>query len=151
MSVAAACCCVEARWGIAITLDMWYLLTTPLSKGATNMLIVIIVVVNIILCFADTLTLVMLLAAKNREETTDEPVEMESDLRPIPRKLGAADEEVGLGATCVICLSDFAIEEEVVQLPCSHTFHSECIGKWLARSRHCPLRCPQVAWPQQRA
>ena len=29
----------------------------------------------------------------------------------------------------------------------SHVFHCECITAWLQRSRHCPMRCPELARP----
>merc|ERR1712151_343862 len=48
---------------------------------------------------------------------------------------------------CIICLGDFIDGDEVVQLPCNHTFHTECIGHWLVKSHRCPLRCPQFVLP----
>jgi len=146
--------CPEVRWGMAITLDMWYLLTTPLNKGLAEMPYIILLVANIILCFVDTLTLIMMLAVKNGEELAEQAAELpENAVRPRPVKMGNAveDEDEDAAAkfdpTCIICLSDFGPEDEIVQLPCSHAFHTECIGKWLSRSRHCPLRCPQVVLP----
>uniref|UniRef100_A0A7S1LY06 RING-type domain-containing protein n=1 Tax=Alexandrium catenella TaxID=2925 RepID=A0A7S1LY06_ALECA len=138
----------EVRWGIAITLDMWYLLTTPLNRGLREVPCVILLVANIILCFVDTLTLIMMLAVKSSEEL-DQPPERENFARPRPVKLGQSD-EAGMpkfDPTCIICLSDFKPEDEILQLPCNHTFHTECITKWLSRSRHCPLRCPPVVLP----
>lgn len=32
---------------------------------------------------------------------------------------------------CVICLDEFALGEQVRQLPCGHEYHCECIGKVL--------------------
>lgn len=149
-NVLAAAFCPEVRWGVAITLDMWYLLTTPLNKGLSEMPFVILLVANIILCFVDTLTLIMMLAVKNGEELAEQVVEHEVAARPRPLKLGANEEEDGLAKfdpTCIICLSDFSMDDEIAVLPCSHAFHTECIGKWLSRSRRCPLRCPQVVLP----
>lgn len=138
--------CPEVRWGVAITLDMWYLLTTPLNKGLTEVPCVILLAVNIILCFVDTLTLIMMLAVKSSEEL-DPPPERESFARPKPIRLGDSQDGSKFDPTCIICLSDFKSDDEVVQLPCDHTFHTECITKWLSRSRHCPLRCPPVVLP----
>lgn len=43
-------------------------------------------------------------------------------------------------AECGVCLSAFATDVEVVQLPCRHAFHAECISKWLTEFRStCPL------------
>lgn len=139
--------CPEVRWGIAITLDMWYLLTTPLNKGLGEVPCVILLVANIILCFVDTLTLIMMLAVKSSEEL-DQPQERDNFARPRPVKLGQSEEGAPkFDPTCIICLSDFKPEDEILQLPCDHTFHTECITKWLSRSRHCPLRCPSVVLP----
>ncbi|CAK9083883.1 unnamed protein product [Durusdinium trenchii] len=45
--------------------------------------------------------------------------------------------------SCAVCLDDFE-DEHVVQLPCGHGFHRECIAFWLLkRSPRCPL-CMQV-------
>merc|ERR1712217_261715 len=42
-------------------------------------------------------------------------------------------------ATCTICLDDFHDGDVARRLPCRHDFHSECIKKWLRRSKQCPL------------
>lgn len=45
---------------------------------------------------------------------------------------------------CVICLEEISREEEgkserlVLQMPCLHMFHGECINKWLESSHYCP-------------
>ncbi|KAL4193469.1 hypothetical protein AMTRI_Chr06g199530 [Amborella trichopoda] len=42
---------------------------------------------------------------------------------------------------CTICLNKTEVENVKV-LQCSHTFHSRCIGIWVARKSSCPLcRC----------
>ncbi|KAF0902733.1 hypothetical protein E2562_019081 [Oryza meyeriana var. granulata] len=44
---------------------------------------------------------------------------------------------------CAVCLSEFDDEEELRLLPkCSHAFHPDCIGEWLAGHVTCPVcRC----------
>lgn len=44
---------------------------------------------------------------------------------------------------CVICCSDFEVDEVLSQLPgCNHLFHSGCICQWLERAANCPIcRC----------
>uniref|UniRef100_A0A0A0K2A5 RING-type E3 ubiquitin transferase n=1 Tax=Cucumis sativus TaxID=3659 RepID=A0A0A0K2A5_CUCSA len=44
---------------------------------------------------------------------------------------------------CVICLEEIGKEEKgsegvVLQMPCLHVFHGECINKWLNTSHYCP-------------
>mmetsp|Transcript_33480 Transcript_33480/g.106140 ORF Transcript_33480/g.106140 Transcript_33480/m.106140 type:complete len:299 (+) Transcript_33480:54-950(+) len=43
--------------------------------------------------------------------------------------------------TCVVCLEDFAPEEDVSQLPCGHVFHPTCAHKWIREDWRCPFRC----------
>lgn len=41
---------------------------------------------------------------------------------------------------CAVCLGDYEIDEKLQQLPvCGHTFHLECVDKWLANNTTCPL------------
>uniref|UniRef100_A0A6M2EXP7 RING-type E3 ubiquitin transferase n=1 Tax=Populus davidiana TaxID=266767 RepID=A0A6M2EXP7_9ROSI len=44
---------------------------------------------------------------------------------------------------CCVCLGEFEIEEEVLQIPsCKHVFHINCIHHWLHSNSTCPLcRC----------
>lgn len=41
--------------------------------------------------------------------------------------------------TCVICLQEFESDEDLNQLPCSHSFHAQCVSTWLLRNKSCPL------------
>ncbi|KAG2656125.1 hypothetical protein PVAP13_1KG061800 [Panicum virgatum] len=49
------------------------------------------------------------------------------------------------GEECAICLQDFAAEETLGAMPCSHAFHRHCISKWLCRSAasYPPLPSPR--------
>lgn len=40
---------------------------------------------------------------------------------------------------CAICLSDYEVEEEIVECPCRHVFHNECITSWLKDKENCPV------------
>ena len=47
---------------------------------------------------------------------------------------------------CPICLSEFMIGEKESSLPCLHCFHSNCIEKWLKRSKFCPVCKLTISW-----
>ncbi|KGN43806.1 hypothetical protein Csa_017341 [Cucumis sativus] len=75
--------------------------------------------------------------------TSDDAIE--SMLRRVEndeiRRLGC-DEE---GIECAICLEEISSDKEeegseksVLQMPCLHMFHEECIDKWLRTSHYCP-------------
>ena len=51
---------------------------------------------------------------------------------------GAAGARFRLNA-CVVCLADYKDGEELRVLSCGHYWHAECLGKWLAHRRTCPL------------
>ena len=41
---------------------------------------------------------------------------------------------------CSICLDEYEMHDKIRMLPCHHTFHSKCVGRWLSeRSAVCPL------------
>eukprot|EP01060_Flectonema_neradi_P001130 TRINITY_DN10677_c0_g2_i2.p1 TRINITY_DN10677_c0_g2~~TRINITY_DN10677_c0_g2_i2.p1 ORF type:complete len:201 (+),score=41.00 TRINITY_DN10677_c0_g2_i2:131-733(+) len=41
---------------------------------------------------------------------------------------------------CSICLSPFKVRQNLKKLPCSHTFHSQCLDRWLSEyNKFCPL------------
>ncbi|KAG2711802.1 hypothetical protein I3843_04G087400 [Carya illinoinensis] len=42
-------------------------------------------------------------------------------------------------AECAVCLSEFKEEEEIRRLQCVHTFHKDCLDRWL---QQCSATCP---------
>ena len=50
----------------------------------------------------------------------------------------SASDGVG-GDTCCVCIDTFADGDELLQLPCGHRFHSECIQPWFETSAACPM------------
>lgn len=51
------------------------------------------------------------------------------------------------GAVCAICLEELGVHGDRHTLNCSHSFCSECIGRWHRQSQRksCPYRCPARA------
>ena len=47
---------------------------------------------------------------------------------------------------CPICLGEFMIGDKESSLPCLHCFHSNCIEKWLKRSKFCPVCKLTISW-----
>jgi hypothetical protein len=43
------------------------------------------------------------------------------------------------GPHCSICLGEYEDGEEIVQLPCGHLYHEECIDSWTSNHVKCPL------------
>lgn len=41
--------------------------------------------------------------------------------------------------TCVVCQEELSENEAIVQMPCSHVFHGQCILQWLKQSHFCPI------------
>ncbi|MDV3193989.1 MAG: RING finger domain-containing protein [Sweet potato little leaf phytoplasma] len=50
-------------------------------------------------------------------------------------------EDIEDDQSCVICLEKIEREEKIgiLQMPCLHLFHENCINKWLRNSHYCPI------------
>ncbi|KAJ7945070.1 putative Ring finger protein [Quillaja saponaria] len=53
------------------------------------------------------------------------------------------DESRARDSQCCVCLGEFEMKEELLQIPyCKHIFHMDCIHHWLQSNSTCPLcRC----------
>lgn len=81
----------------------------------------------------------------------------EHTLQGLPRQLhGQGSDLVGRGRgggegegvrerarQCAVCLLDYVLGDELVSLPCTHRFHSECAIQWLRQRATCPV-CREV-------
>ncbi|XP_077147089.1 uncharacterized protein LOC143808388 [Ranitomeya variabilis] len=54
----------------------------------------------------------------------------------LPTKVVTPQEEV---QSCVICMTEYEVGEQVTVLPCNHIFHKGCVCRWLRSSSLCPL------------
>lgn len=58
-----------------------------------------------------------------------------AEVEAIPFHRAKADEI----QECAVCLSFIDLGQYVIDLPCDHKFHSECIRKWLQSRATCPI------------
>merc|ERR1712223_1233617 len=54
-----------------------------------------------------------------------------SDIEMLPSYRYTGDGSENDQTTCVVCMCDFEVRQTLRILPCSHEFHSKCVGKWL--------------------
>jgi len=56
----------------------------------------------------------------------------------LPR-IKISQERIDAKADCSVCQSEFELGEEAVNLPCDHSFHSDCILPWFKMNNSCPV------------
>ena len=47
---------------------------------------------------------------------------------------------------CTICLSDFEVGQKKSTLPCMHSFHCNCIERWIKNKKYCPICKFQISF-----
>ena len=47
--------------------------------------------------------------------------------------------EVLEAGDCPVCLGTYTVGEEIMELPCQHSAHSQCLERWLRIRGSCPL------------
>lgn len=66
------------------------------------------------------------------------PPASEDAVSKLPR-IKITDEHIEKKMDCTVCQCEFELDEEAVKLPCSHTFHSDCILPWFKMNNSCPV------------
>ena len=41
--------------------------------------------------------------------------------------------------SCLICIESYETGDSIMTLPCMHTYHEECIRKWILENPTCPV------------
>lgn len=54
-------------------------------------------------------------------------------------KKSMEDSNKEFDSKCCICNSQFEVSEQLMSLPCFHTFHDECCAGWFKEKEHCPI------------
>ncbi|CAH8328932.1 unnamed protein product [Eruca vesicaria subsp. sativa] len=55
------------------------------------------------------------------------------------------DNQNGTNESCVICRLDYENDDDLILLPCKHSYHSECINNWLKINKTCPVCSAEVS------
>jgi len=165
-----ACGGVEPCRGLATALSGWYLVSTPMHDAFSpaterdlvpedlrpttqepsfdpDLLLPCAVImsanVGLFLCDALSLTVTPLLRNSENLVSTFNVPRAEAFRLADLHDLDADKFE----PTCVICISEFEVGDNLAKLPCGHTFHMECVNEWLRQHGKCPLRCPGLVLP----
>ena len=48
---------------------------------------------------------------------------------------------------CSVCYEDFTLGETVLQLPCKHCYHSNCVISWIKMKNSCPYCLTKIFAP----
>ncbi|KAL6343441.1 hypothetical protein AAG906_024806 [Vitis piasezkii] len=74
----------------------------------------------------------------NHKERTKRNSSIGSKILGRPWKLQLNTGSKSNGEMCSVCLEDFEGEQQMMELSCSHKYHSNCLMPWLASHPHCP-------------
>ncbi|KAI9505182.1 hypothetical protein GGI25_002246 [Coemansia spiralis] len=77
------------------------------------------------------------LMEQNQNVNSQPPASDEAIAKLPRRKITISEVERKLD--CGICMDEYNPEEEVVELPCKHVYHNECIEHWLKMNGTCPI------------
>lgn len=77
--------------------------------------------------------------AENDSSRRGAPPASVSFVTNLPRVVIGKEHEKHGELVCAVCKDVLALGTEVIQLPCSHVYHSYCILPWLRARNSCPL------------
>ncbi|KAG0742071.1 hypothetical protein G6F57_010151 [Rhizopus arrhizus] len=75
------------------------------------------------------------------------PPAPEQVIESLPKR-ELTEKEKSQEADCAVCKDAFDVTEKVIQLPCEHIFHDDCIKPWLKLNSTCPV-CRKSVLPEQ--
>lgn len=58
-------------------------------------------------------------------------------IKKLPRTL-ITPEHVKSEEACAVCMEEYELKMEVLELPCGHLFHEDCVVPWLSKHCSCP-------------
>lgn len=77
----------------------------------------------------------------------------EDVIQNLPTRSWDVDSDVDDGSasedhnTCAVCTENYHFGDQLRQLPCRHEFHAECVDRWLAIKKECPLCRHDITQP----
>ncbi|CAO3656735.1 unnamed protein product [Mucor hiemalis] len=75
------------------------------------------------------------------------PPAPEQVIESLPKR-SLTDEEKNTETDCAVCKDQFEPQEIVIELPCEHIFHDDCIKPWLKLNGTCPV-CRHSVIPEE--
>jgi len=82
------------------------------------------------------------------ETTLEEIAPLHCPCIPDPNKTDYAP-EYSIPSTCCVCLEQYNPKQLSRCLPCKHSFHANCIDKWLLEGSACCPICKKIVKPNQ--
>ncbi|CAO3600864.1 unnamed protein product [Absidia cylindrospora] len=73
------------------------------------------------------------------------PPAPEDVISGLPKRAISEKEFIEDQIDCAVCKDDFNVSELVIELPCQHVFHDDCIKPWLKVNGTCPVCRHSVA------
>ena len=69
------------------------------------------------------------------------PPASQSEIKKLNKYTLTKDKLINFGTenTCSVCKEDFVIGNKMMDLPCNHYFHEECLMPWLNQHDSCPI------------